>query len=85
MVSLHAAAISGRDTAEQYTVSAYSSHLFLRGGEFPSQTYNFPPNSWQIVPQIFFGRDNELPIYHGNFLLMDNKYRKLLVIRQSKG
>jgi len=29
---------------------------------------------------LFFGRDNQLQIYHGNFLLMDNKHRKLFVI-----
>ena len=34
---------------------------------------------------LFFGRDNELQIYHGNLLLMDNKQRKLFVIKQSKG
>jgi len=33
---------------------------------------------------LFFGRDNELPIYHGNVVLMDNKHRKLFVTKQSK-
>jgi len=32
-----------------------------------------------------FGRDSELQIYHGNFLLMDNKHRKLFVVKQLKG
>jgi len=32
---------------------------------------------------IFFRRDNELQIYHGNFILMDNKRRKLFIIKQS--
>ena len=34
---------------------------------------------------FFFSRDNELQTHHGNFLLMDNKHRKLFVIKQSKG
>jgi len=34
---------------------------------------------------LFFDRDKELQIYHGNFLLMDNKHRKLFVIKQTKG
>jgi len=33
----------------------------------------------------FFGRDDELQIYHGNFLLMDNTHRKFFVVKQSKG
>ena len=33
----------------------------------------------------FFGRDNELQIHHGNFLLTDYKHRKSFVIKQSKG
>ena len=42
-----------------------------------------PPNACQIVySESFFGRDNELHIFHGNCLLMDNKHRKLFVITQ---
>ena len=45
-----------------------------------------PPNACQIVySESFFGRDNELHIFHGNYLLMDNKHRKLFVITQSEG
>jgi len=45
-----------------------------------------PPNGCQIMcSKSFFLPGNELRIYHGNFLLMDNKHRKLLVIEQSKG
>jgi len=33
-----------------------------------------PPNGCQIAgSKSFFGWDNELQIYHGSFLLMDNK------------
>ena len=43
---------------------------------------------WISLPNcvlcIFFSRDNELQTYHGNFLLMDNKHRKLFVIKQSR-
>ena len=34
---------------------------------------------------LFFGRDNELQTYHGNFHLMGNRHRKLFAIKQSKG
>jgi len=34
---------------------------------------------------IFFGRGDELQIYHRNIVSMDNKHRKLFVIKQSKG
>ena len=33
---------------------------------------------------LSFGRDSELQIYHGNFLLMDNKHGKLFVTEPSK-
>ena len=36
------------------------------------------------VPKSFYGRDNELQTYHGNFTLMDNKHGKLFVVKQSK-
>jgi len=43
--------------------SVYSRHLFWGEGIPPT------PNGWQIVCyKFFFGRDNELPIYRGNFL-----------------
>jgi len=51
-------------------------------------TYNFPlpKNGCQIVCcKSFFGQDSELLICHRNFLLTDNKHRKLFVIKQSKG
>jgi len=47
------------------------------------QTYNF----LQRLPNCalnFLVRDNEVQIYHGNFLLVDKKHRKLFVIKQSK-
>ena len=33
---------------------------------------------------LFFGRDSELHLYHGSFLLMDNKHIKLFVIKAIK-
>jgi len=38
-----------------------------------------------VCSKCFFGRDNELQIHHGNYLLTDNKHRKLSVIKQSDG
>ena len=85
---------------KRLTKAAVSVHLYSRttrplfipsilgGGNFlpaPQKTYNSPSNGCQIVcSKSFFHRDSELQIYHGNFLLMDNKLRKLFVIKQSK-
>jgi len=65
-------------------LSVYS-RLFGGGGSPPQKTYNSPPNGCQIMcsRSLFFGQDNELQIHHGNILLMDNKHRKLFVIKQS--
>ena len=49
--------------------------------------------NWQFLPEtaaklgardLVFGRDNELQTYHGKLVLMDNKRRKLFVIKQGK-
>jgi len=60
---------------------------FLRGGgDFPPKKLTILPDGGQTVcSKSFFDRDNELQIYHGNLLLMNNAHRKLFVIRQSKG
>jgi len=59
-------------------------YLF-KGVPLPPKTYNSPQNGWQIVcSESFFGRDSELQIYQGNFLLTDNKHRKLFVTKESK-
>jgi len=65
--------------------TVYSRHL--SGGPPPQKNLQFPPIGCRIVcsESFLFGRDNESQIYHGNFLLMDNKHRKLFVIKQSKG
>jgi len=57
------------------------------GGIPPPKTLTIPLQTAAklCALNLFFGRDNELQIYHGNFLLMDNKHRKLFVIKQSKG
>ena len=38
-----------------------------------------------FAQHLFFGQDNELQIFHGNFLLTDTKHWKLFVIKQSEG
>jgi len=45
-----------------------------------------PPTAAKLCAlSLFFGRDNELQIYHVNFLLTDNKHRKLFIsLKQSK-
>ena len=62
--------------------------IFLFEGTPLIKAYNPPTAACQIVCSrlnLFFCRDNELQICHGNFLLMDNKHKKLFVIKQSKG
>jgi len=53
-------------------------------GGIPSPEFYNLPNGCQILYSIFFGRVNELHIYHRNFLLMDTEHKKLFVIKQSK-
>ena len=49
--------------------------LFL---ESPNLQIPSPQTAAKLcVLNLFFRRDNELQIHHGNFLLMDNKHRKL--------
>jgi len=64
--------------------TVFSGHLFWRGGGIPPppKGLTVSPKDWQIVcsKSFFGGRDNELPLYHGNFLLSDNKHRKLFFI-----
>ena len=58
----------------------------LGGGNSPAPklTTFLPPNGCQLH-DLFFGRDNELQKYHGNFLLMDNQCSKVFVIKQWEG
>ena len=57
----------------------YSRHL-LEGGVPPPQIYSSPPQSdTKLCALHLFGRDNELQIYHGNFLLTDKKHRKEII------
>ena len=66
--------------------SVYSRHLFRRGLPLPpKKTYTPQKTAAKLCTlDLFFGRDNELQIYHGNVLLMDNKQRELFVIKQSE-
>ena len=54
----------------------------------PQKNLQFPPkwlpNCVMCTLDLFFGWYSELEIYHENFLLVDNKHRKLFVIQQSK-
>jgi len=55
--------------------------FFLGGG----QTNLVPQTAGKLCAvNLFFCQDDELPIYHGNFLVMGNKHRKLFVVKQSK-
>jgi len=56
---------------------------FLAGG--CPQNLQFPSNGCQIVCSRSFLAGTEAQMYHRNFLLMDNKHRKMLVIKQSEG
>ena len=58
---------------------------FLGGMNPPKKAYNPPQTAAKLCVLIFFRRDSELQIHHGKFLLIDNKQRKLFVIKQSKG
>jgi len=60
----------------------------FRRGSHPKKSPYDPPTVVKLCAlNLYFWRDNELhvQIYHGNFLLMDNKRRKLFVIKHSKG
>ena len=61
--------------------------VFFWGGNPPKkETYNSPQTAAKLCAlNLFFGQDNELQIYRGNFLLMNNKHGKLFVIKQSQG
>jgi len=52
------------------------------GGTPTKKTYTPQTAAELCALNLFFGRDNKLQIYHGNFL-MDNKRRKKM--KQSKG
>jgi len=64
--------------------NVYSIRL-LGGFPHPPKNYNSPQRLPNCRPKSFFHRDNELQIYHGKFLLMNNNQGKLFVIKQSKG
>jgi len=77
--------------------SVYSRHFWgipPGGGGFPpvagdSPGGGDPPRTaakWRALnlESFFLGWENELQIYHGNFLLMDNKRRQLLVVKQRR-
>ena len=64
-----------------------SQRVFIPGIFFGGDSFPRILQSPQRLPNFvlyFFGRDNELHIYHRNFLLMDTEHKKLFVIKQSK-
>ena len=81
--SVSSAATETNCLMTEVNVFQHSEHLF---GVGRITTYNFPQMAAKLCAlNPFFGRDDELQIYHGNFLLMDNTHRKFFVIKQSKG
>jgi len=61
-------------------------YLYLSGRGLPSHKLTIPQAACKLCAlNLFFGRDNELQTCHINFILVDNKHRKLLAIKQSKG
>ena len=74
------------DDLELFVLSDYSRHLLGDLPLPPKKELQSPLTDAKLCAlNLFFGRDNELKIYHGNFLLMDNKHRKSFVTEQSKG
>jgi len=76
-------AIARRCLRDHYLFQA----SFLGGEESPQKKLAiFPPQTAAELCALnhFIGLDNELQIHHGNFSLMNNKHRKLFVIKQSK-
>ena len=68
--------------------SAYPRHLFRGMGESPppQKKLTVPSNGCQVVcSKFFFCWRSELQIDHVEVLLVDNKHRKLFVVKQSKG
>ena len=58
--------------------------IFWGGISPPKKLTILPKQLPNCSPMFFFGRGNELQIYHRNILLVDNKHWKLFVIKQSK-
>ena len=72
---------------KRMTSSVYSSRLIGAGIPPPQKKIiiSFKTAAKLCALDLFFDQDSELQIYHGNFLLMHNKHRKLFVIKQPKG
>ena len=70
-----------------YTRHHCLSQASFGGGNPPPQkkTYNPLTVAKLCALNLFFDQESELQICHGNCLLMDNKYRKSFVIKQSNG
>jgi len=66
----------------------FQASFFFGGGAIPPKkelTVSPTQTTTKLCALYFFRRDNELQIYLGNFILMDNKRRKLFIIKQSNG
>jgi len=69
------------------TQASVYSNIFFGEGNFPEnlQSPSKKTAAKLCALNLFSAGTNELQIYHGNFLLMDNKHRKLFVGKQSIG
>jgi len=68
--------------------AAFIPGIFWVLGNFPPKSYSSPPPNAAAKLgdlSLFSAETINSPIYHGNFLLTDNKHRKFFVIKQSKG
>jgi len=59
--------------------------FFFWGGGISPKNLQFPQTVAKLCAlNLFISQGSELQIHDGNILLMDNKHRKLFVIKQSK-
>jgi len=69
--------------SQRWAHATFIPGIFLGEG-FPPKKLAYPKTAAKLcaLNRFFLGRDNELQLHHGNILLMDNKHRKLFVIKQ---
>ena len=78
--------VKGQRTLWTDRHGAYSRHLFGGGGIPPHEKVRIPPaRAAKLRALNLFWPSNELQIYHRDILSVDNKHRKLFVIKQSRG
>ena len=87
--SQNAVMLYGREIKARcsFHIAVFIPGNFWGEGDSPQRkTYNSPQTAAKLcaLNVFFFGRDSKLQIYHGNFLLMDNKQRKLFVTKNNR-